>query len=260
MFRLNEVRLLNGFVQEPFAQFLLDERAGKGYNSRMDERNSRTALLIGEDGVEKLKRARVAVFGLGGVGSYCAEALARAGVGSLTLVDKDAVEESNLNRQLIALYSTIGRSKAELMKERILDHSPGCNATALNLFYLPDTADMVDLSAFDHIADCIDNVTAKLCLIERARAAGVRVISAMGAGNKLDPTMLRVADLAKTQVCPLARIMRRELKKRGIEHLPVVYSEEPPAVHTSDTVGSLSFVPSAMGLFMAAEIVRELLR
>lgn len=224
----------------------------------MKERDKRTALLLGEAGVQKLQGSRVAVFGLGGVGSYCAEALARAGVGALTLVDKDTVEESNLNRQLVALYSTVGKDKTEVMQARIADINPDCAVTALPLFYLPDTADNIDLSCFDFIADCIDNVTAKLHLIERARAAGVPVISAMGAGNRLRPELLRIADIGETKICPLARVMRRELNKRGIaQGVPVVYSEEEPIVK-AETVGSVSFVPSCMGLYMAGYIVRRL--
>ena len=223
----------------------------------MDERNSRTALVLGEAGMQKLKRARVAVFGLGGVGSYCAEALARAGVGALTLVDRDVVEESNINRQLVAGYSTLGREKTAVMAERVKDVAPDCLVDARTLFYLPETADSFDLSACDYIADCIDNVTAKLCLIERARKAGVPVLSAMGAGNKLHPELLRVAPVEKTRVCPLARVMRRELAARGIGGVTVVYSEEEPRARQK-TVGSVSFVPSVMGLMMAGEIVRRL--
>ena len=224
----------------------------------MEERHSRTAILLGEAGVEKLKNSRVAVFGVGGVGSYCAEGLARAGVGEITLIDKDTVEESNLNRQLVALASTLSRSKAEVMKERILDIDPACRTIAKQLFYLPETAEQIDLGGYDFIADCIDNVTAKICLIERAKTLGVPVISAMGAGNRLDPTKIRVAELEKTSVCPLARVMRRELKKRGIGHVLCAYSEEEPCVRTAETIGSVSFVPSVMGLVMAGEIVRRL--
>lgn len=224
----------------------------------MEERHSRTAILLGEQGVEKLKNSRVAVFGVGGVGSYCAEGLARAGVGEIALVDKDTVEESNLNRQLVALLSTLNKSKAEVMKERILDINPACRATAKQLFYLPETAEEIDLGGYDFIADCIDNVTAKICLIERAKTLGVPVISAMGAGNRLDPTKIRVAELEKTSVCPLARVMRRELKKRGIEHVLSAYSEEEPRLKTAENIGSVSFVPSVMGLVMAGEIVRRL--
>ncbi len=223
----------------------------------MKARDSRTALLLGEEGVEKLKRAKVAVFGIGGVGSFCAEALARGGVGALTFVDKDAVEESNLNRQLVALTSTIGQDKAEVMKARVKDIAPDCEAEAKSVFYLPETAEEFDLSSYDFIADCIDNVTAKICLIERARKANVPVISAMGAGNKLHPELLKIAPVEQTSVCPLARVMRKELAKRGVKGVLCVYSTEEP-VQKSVEVGSCSFVPSIMGLMMAGEIVRRL--
>ena len=229
------------------------------YNRGMEERNSRTALLLGEAGVQKLQAAHVAVFGLGGVGSWCAEALARAGVGALTLVDKDRVEPSNCNRQLVALTSTVGREKAEVMAERVRDISPACRVTPRAVFYLPETAESLPLDGFSFVADCIDNVTAKLHLVAAARAAGVPVISAMGAGNKLDGSRMRIADLAQTSVCPLARVMRRELKKRGVEHLPVVCSDEPP-VACGGQVGSVPFVPSVMGLLMAQYIVKELIK
>lgn len=226
----------------------------------MEDRYSRTALLLGEAGVEKLKRSRVAVFGLGGVGSWCAEALARAGVGSLALIDKDVVEESNCNRQLVALTSTIGRAKADVMRERVLDINPACRAEAYKLFYLPETAHLMPLAGFDYLADCIDNVTAKIHLVCSAKAAGVPVISALGAGNKLDASAFRVSDLSRTSVDPLARVLRRELKKRGVEHLPVVWSDELPEGGTADTVGSVSFVPPVMGLLMAGHIIGELVK
>lgn len=226
----------------------------------MEDRYSRTALLLGEAGVEKLKRSRVAVFGLGGVGSWCAEALARAGVGSLALIDKDVVEESNCNRQLVALTSTIGRAKADVMRERVLDINPACCAEAYKLFYLPETAHLMPLAGFDYLADCIDNVTAKIHLVCSAKAAGVPVISALGAGNKLDASAFRVSDLSRTSVDPLARVLRRELKKRGVEHLPVVWSDELPKGGTADTVGSVSFVPPVMGLLMAGHIIGELVK
>lgn len=225
----------------------------------MEERHSRTALLLGEEGVEKLKKSRVAVFGLGGVGSFAAEALARAGVGELLLVDKDKVEESNLNRQLVALYSTVGKYKAEVMKERIADIAPDCRAEARVCFYLPDTADEFDLSRYDYVVDAIDNVTAKICLLSRARAAGVSVISAMGAGNKLDPCAFRVGDVSESRVCPLAKVVRRELKKRGVSGVKAVWSEEEPRLR-ADTVGSVSFVPSVMGLIMAGEVIKDLVK
>ena len=230
------------------------------YNLSMREQDTRTALLLGECGVEKLHESRVAVFGLGGVGGFCAEALARAGVGHLTLVDKDVVEESNINRQIVALMSTVGQHKTEIMRRRIADIDPACNVAACTLFYLPETAHLVPLAGYDYIADCIDNVTAKLHLITAAQAAGVPVVSAMGAGNKLDPARFRVSDLAETKTDPLARIMRRELKKRGVEHLPVVWSDELPMPVHADMVGSVSFVPSVMGLIMAGHIVKELVK
>ena len=236
----------------------IDKIFYRRYNVRMEERFSRTALLLGETGVKKLRKSRVAVFGLGGVGSWCAEALARAGVGTLALVDKDRVEESNLNRQLVALSSTVGRPKAEVMRERVLDIFPACNVQAHELFYLPETAHLFPLGEYDYIADCIDNVTAKIHLICAAGAAGAPVISAMGAGNKLRADGFRVSDLAETNVDPLARVMRRELKKRGIEHLPVVWSDELPKGGDRETVGSVPFVPPVMGLLMAGFIVGEL--
>ncbi len=226
--------------------------------SDMNERDCRTALLIGEEGVKKLKNSRVAVFGVGGVGSYCAEALARAGVGELLLVDKDTVEESNVNRQLVALYSTLGKPKAEVMAQRVRDISPDCAVTARVLFYLPETDGMFDFSGYDYLVDAIDNVTAKLSLICRAKREGIPVISAMGAGNKLQAEKLRVADISQTKVCPLARVMRKELKARGVANVKVVYSEEEPRAR-GETVGSVSFVPSVMGLLMAGEVIKDLI-
>jgi len=225
----------------------------------MDERHSRTALVIGAVGIEKLKNSRVAVIGLGGVGGACAEALARAGVGELTLIDKDRVDESNLNRQTVALYSTVGRYKTDVMAERISDLFRECKVNKKTLFYLPETAGEVPLEGYDYIADCIDNVTAKLCLIEAAKRAGVPVISAMGAGNRLFPERIRISDIEKTSVCPLARTVRRELKKRGVRGVDVAWSDEEP-VASGETVGSVSFVPPAMGFVMAGKIVRELIK
>jgi len=216
--------------------------------SDMNERDCRTALLIGAEGVKKMKNSRVAVFGLGGVGSYCAEALARAGVGELLLVDKDTVEESNVNRQLVALYSTLGKPKAEVMAQRVRDISPDCAVTARVLFYLPETDGMFDFSRYDYLVDAIDNVTAKLSLICRAKREGIPVISAIGA----------VADISQTKVCPLARVMRKELKARGVANVKVVYSEEEPRA-SGETVGSVSFVPSVMGLLMAGEVIKDLI-
>lgn len=238
----------------------------------MEEQFVRTAYLLGDEVVERLKRSSVILFGVGGVGSFCAEALARAGIGKLCLVDPDTVSESNLNRQLVALRSTIGRNKAEVMKERIVDINPLAEVTAMSLFYLPENADSVDLSAYDVVIDAVDTVSAKIELAVRANALGVPVVSAMGAGNKLHPEMFEISDLAKTSVCPLARVMRTELKKRGIVHMRVVYSKEIPRELHSDykereacplagrrqIPGSVSFVPSTAGLLLAAEAIRLL--
>ena len=226
--------------------------------------HARSLPLLGENGLEALQNARVAVFGVGGVGGHLCEALARAGVGELHLFDKDTVSLSNINRQAVALHSTVGQPKVEVMKARIADINPECRVFAHEVFYLPENADEYDLSKFDYIADAIDTVSAKIELICRAKALDVPIISAMGAGNKLDPSAFRVADLAKTQACPLARIMRRELGARGIKHLCVVYSEEKPrpsllpSEHGKHTPASVSFVPPAMGLVMAGKIVRDL--
>ena len=186
---------------------------------------SRTALLIGEEGVEKLKKARVAVFGIGGVGGYVVEALARSGVGSLELIDKDVVSLSNINRQIIALHSTVGQYKTEVATARARDINPEIEVITRNVFYLPETANEFDFTSYDYVVDAIDTVSGKLALIEQAKKANIPVISCMGAGNKLDATAFEVADITKTSVCPLARVMRRELKKRGIEHVKVVYSK-----------------------------------
>lgn len=228
---------------------------------------SRTALLIGEKGVEKLKKARVAVFGIGGVGGYVVEALARSGVGALDLIDKDTVSESNINRQIIALHSTVGRLKTEVAAERARDINPNVSVRTHNVFYLPETADSFDFSQYDYVVDAIDTVSGKLALIEQAKKANIPVISSMGAGNKLDATAFEVADIAKTSVCPLARVMRRELKKRGIEHVKVVYSkEEPLASSVTDeesgkaVPGSIAFVPSVVGLILAGEVIKDLIK
>ena len=231
------------------------------------EQFSRTAALLGEESVVRLMKARVAVFGIGGVGGHVCEALARSGVGALDLFDRDTVSVSNLNRQIIALHSTVGRPKVEVMRERILDINPRAEVGAYELFYLPENADTVDLSQYDYIADCIDTVSAKVELICRAKKAGVPIISAMGAGNKLDPSRFTVTDLAKTEGCPLARVMRQTLRRHGIVHLPVVFSPEPPAsIQTSlsedgvrrSVPASVAFVPAAAGLVMAGEIIRNL--
>ena len=213
-----------------------------------------------------LKGARVAVFGVGGVGGYVVEALARSGVGGLALIDPDRVSESNINRQIIALSSTVGEYKTHAAKARVLDINPDCMVETQEIFYTPETTDF-DFSAFDYVVDAVDTVSAKLAIIERAQGAKIPVISSMGAGNKLNPTLFEVADIAKTSVCPLARVMRRELKKRGIEHVKVVYSkEEPqPAKAVDEQTGkaipaSIAFVPSVVGLIIAAEVVKDLAR
>ena len=244
----------------------------------MNEAFSRSALLVGEQAVQTLSRARVAVFGVGGVGGHCVEALVRAGVGHLDLYDDDTVSVSNLNRQIAALHSTLGQSKAQVMAARAQDINPDCSANAISLFYLPANADTVTLEQYDYVVDCIDTVAAKLELICRCTAADIPVISAMGTGNKLDPSALRVSDISKTAGCPLARVMRKELRKRGIERLKVVWSEELPRTPLSpaqaetpatdtrpgscarrDTPGSLPFVPAAAGILMASAVVRELI-
>ncbi len=231
----------------------------------VSEQFSRTAYVYGEESIQKLNNASVAVFGVGGVGGYICEALARAGVGHIDIFDRDTVSVSNINRQIIALHSNIGEPKVEVMKCRILDINPSCEVGAYNVFYLPENADEYDLSGYDYIADAVDTVAAKLEIIERAHKLSVPIISAMGAGNKTDPTKFEVADISKTSVCPLARVMRRELKARGINHVRVVYSTEPSrdSGHTDPETrksipGSLAFVPSVMGLIMAGEIINEL--
>ncbi len=231
------------------------------------EEFSRTAYVWGESAIEKLNNARVAVFGVGGVGGYVCEALARAGVGQIDIFDRDTVSVSNINRQIIALHSTVGRSKVEVMKERILDINPQCKVNAHHVFYMPDNADDYDLSNYDYIADAVDTVTAKIEIIERAYRSGVPVISAMGAGNKIDPLAFEVADINKTSVCPLARVIRRELKARNISHLKVVYSKEEPRKSGivdeesgKSVPGSLPFVPSVMGLIMAGEIIKDIIK
>ena len=226
----------------------------------------RTRLLIGDDALDRLARARVAVFGIGGVGGFCVEALARAGVGALDLYDDDTVSESNLNRQLVALHSTLGQPKAEVAARRVADINPYCTVRAIRMFYLPQNADTVDLGQYDYVVDAIDTVSGKLGLVEQAYAAGTPIISAMGAGNKLDPTAFEVADIMQTSVCPLARVMRRELKKRGIPKLKVVYSKELPAAlqrtewteKGKPVPGSCAFVPSVAGLILAGEVIKDL--
>lgn len=227
---------------------------------------SRTALLLGEEAMERLSRSRVAVFGVGGVGGYVCEALARSGVGALDLIDKDQVALSNINRQIIATHKTVGRDKTDVMRERILDINPDAEVRVYPCFFLPETADRFPFSEYDYVVDAVDTVTAKIELAVRAQEAHVPMISSMGAGNKLDASAFRVADIFETRVCPLARVMRRELKKRNVEHLKVVYSEEEPLKQEESLkqegklIGSVAFVPSVAGLILAGEVVKDLVR
>lgn len=225
----------------------------------------RTALLLGNASVERLARKRVAVFGVGGVGGFVCEGLVRAGIGAIDIVDKDTVALSNINRQLIALHSTVGKNKVDVLEERLKDINKDLIIKKYKCFFLPETSDTFDFREYDYVVDAIDTVTGKIELILKAKEAGVPIISAMGAGNKLDPTAFQVSDIYKTSVCPLARVMRRELKKRGVEKLKVVYSkEEPikPQFEEGEEVvpGSVSFVPPALGLIIAGEIVKDLIR
>lgn len=243
---------------------------------------SRTELLLGHDNMEKLKNARVAVFGIGGVGGFTVEALARSGVGTLDLIDDDKVCLTNINRQIIATRKTIGQYKVDAAKERVLDINPDAVVNTYKTFFVPDTADEFDFASYDYVVDAIDTVTGKIMLVEAAQKAGTPIISSMGAGNKLDPTAFEVADIYKTSVCPLAKVMRRELKKRGIKKLKVVYSKEKALTPIDDTEnscrshcichpgsaractqrrqvpGSTAFVPSVVGLIIAGEVIKDL--
>lgn len=230
---------------------------------------SRMELLTGEDGLRRLRQAKVAVFGIGGVGSYTVEALARCGVGTLILVDNDVVSLTNINRQLIALHSTIGQAKTKVMKERIRDIDPEIVVHTYETFFMEDTADLFDFRSYDYVVDAVDTVTAKLLLIEKASGAQVPVISSMGTGNKLDPGRFEITDISRTSVCPLAKVMRRELKKRGIRKCKVLYSKEEPIRNSNSeeskgtagrpVPGSISFVPGTAGLMIAGAVVRDLL-
>jgi tRNA A37 threonylcarbamoyladenosine dehydratase len=242
----------------------------------MQDEFTRAELVLGKEAIEKLKASRVVVFGVGGVGSHAAEAIARSGVGAIDLVDDDIVNLTNINRQLVALHSTIGRKKAEVMRDRILDINPKCTVKAIECFYTAQNADEIDIFAYDYVVDAIDTISSKLLLIERAKAAGVPIISCMGAGNKIDPTGFMVADIYKTSVCPLARVMRRELKARGIASLKVVYSKEEPikpdegeeisrkntdgkSAIKRQVPGSVSFVPPVAGFILASEVIKDLI-
>ena len=235
----------------------------------MQEQFLRTAMLLGETAVERLQKARVAVFGIGGVGGYTVEALARSGIGQIDLIDSDVVSRSNINRQILATHSTVGMPKVEAAKARILDINPECIVRTHQVFYTPETADRFNFQDYDYIVDAIDTVTGKLALVERANAAGTPIICCMGTGNKLDASAFQVADISKTSMCPLARIMRKELGKRGIKHLKVVYSqeealtptgweEEAAALGKRQIPGSVAFVPGAAGLILAGEVIKDI--
>lgn len=234
---------------------------------------SRTELLLGASAMEKLKNSRVAVFGIGGVGGHTVEALVRSGVGAIDIIDDDEVSLTNLNRQIIATRSTIGRAKVDVMQERIHDINPDCKVSAYKCFYLPESKEKFDFSKYDYVVDAVDTVTAKIGLVMEATAQGTPIISSMGAGNKLNPAMFEVTDIYKTSVCPLAKVMRRELKKRGIKKLKVVYSKEVPISPDEELAksalaeeggakraipGSTAFVPSVVGLIIASEVIKDL--
>ena len=226
----------------------------------MNEFYQRTQALIGEEALEKIKESHVAVFGVGGVGGYTVEALARAGVGKLTLIDNDTVKESNINRQIIALNSTLGLSKTEAFRLRINDINPDIIVETKEIFYLPETKDEIDFSDFDYVVDAIDTVSGKISIIEKCKEKDIPVISSMGTGNKLDPTAFKIADISKTNVCPLARVMRYELKKRGITKFKVLYSTEEPLVKGNRVPASISFVPSVAGLIIAGEVIKDIIK
>ena len=235
----------------------------------MKEAFQRTELLLGKDGMERLQKARVAVFGIGGVGGYTVEALARSGIGQLDLIDSDTVSVSNINRQILATHSTVGLPKVEAARRRILDINPECVVRMHQIFYTPETADQFDFTRYDYIVDAIDTVTGKLQLVQRSVEAGTPIICCMGTGNKLDASAFEVSDISKTTMCPLARIMRKELSKRGIKHLKVVYSkeealtptgweEEAAALGKRQIPGSVAFVPGAAGLILAGEVIKDI--
>ena len=234
----------------------------------MREQDIRTAMMLGEGAFERLKSSKVAIFGIGGVGGYAVEALARAGVGEMHLIDADSVSLSNINRQIIATHNTVGQYKTEVAKDRILEINPEAKVFTYNLFFGEECASQFDFSAFDYIIDAIDSLSSKILLITLAKEAGTPIISAMGAGNKLDPTRFEVSDISKTEVCPLARAVRVALRKKGINHLKVVYSKEKPAIAAPDAdaekcdgkaaPGSISFVPSVMGLIIGGEVIKDI--
>ena len=234
----------------------------------MSDQFARTQLLLGEEAIRKLNNSRVAVFGIGGVGGYVCEALVRSGVGTFDLIDKDTVSLSNINRQIIATHKTIGKYKTEVMKDRMLDINPDVKVNVHNCFFLPENADTFSFEDYDYVVDAVDTVTAKISLVMECHEKNIPIISSMGAGNKLDASAFRVADIYKTKMCPLAKVMRHELKKRGIDKLKVVYSEEEPLkpiISMSDESkreipGSVAFVPSVAGLIIAGEVIKDLIK
>ncbi len=224
----------------------------------MENQYTRTIAILGQEAINKLKKSHIAIFGVGGVGSYTVEALARAGVGKIDLIDNDTFNITNINRQLYATHKTIGKYKVDIARERILDINPECVVTTHKMFYLPENSDSIDLSKYDYVVDAIDTVAAKVELIIRANKCGVKIISSMGTGNKLHPEMFEVTDIYKTSVCPLAKVMRTRLKKEGIKRLKVVYSKEQPLTTADNIIGSVPFVPSVAGLILAGEIINDL--
>lgn len=220
----------------------------------------RTRMALGNDAVDRLASKHVAVFGVGGVGGYVVEALVRAGLGEITIIDADTVNETNINRQIIALHSTVGMKKTDAMKARIEDINPDCKVNVYDMFFLPDTSEKIDFKNFDYVADCIDTVTGKLEIIRRCKEDNVSIISSMGTGNKLDASQFEISDISKTSVCPLAKVMRKECKDRGYNNVKVLFSKEAPVKVGVRTPGSLSFVPSVAGLLIAGEIIRDMIK
>lgn len=226
----------------------------------MNSEFSRTENLIGANALEKLKKCHIAVFGVGGVGGFVVEALARAGVGAIDLIDSDCVDITNLNRQIIALHSTIGKQKVAVMRDRVLDINPNANVNIFPLLFLPENSSQFNFSKYDYVIDAVDNVTAKIELVVKCQEAGTPIIASMGTGNKLDPTKFEISDIYKTSVCPLAKVMRYELKKRGVKKLKVLFSKENPLKTKDRTPASISFVPSAAGLIIAGEVIKDIIK
>ncbi|MDO5446168.1 MAG: tRNA threonylcarbamoyladenosine dehydratase [Prevotellaceae bacterium] len=226
----------------------------------MQSELERSKVLFGDDGLNRLRSSKVIIFGVGGVGGYALEVIARSGVGAITIVDADKIEPSNINRQLLALHSTIGQTKVSVAKERVHDINPDCNVEAIPMFYLPENSGEIDLFSYDYVVDCIDTVAAKVELIRRCNELGIPIISSMGAGNKMDATTFRVADIYETSVDPLAKAVRKKCKELGIKHLKVVYSTEQPTSHDGNFISSNAFVPAAMGVIIGSEVVKDIIR